>query len=402
MGAYIASFFNEKAKKFVEGRKNIFSKIKERIAYNDKFIWMHVASLGEFEQGRPLIELIKKRHPEYKILLTFFSPSGYEVRKDYDKADIITYLPMDTSWNAKKFIQIVNPAITIFIKYEFWGNYLSELKKNQIPTYAVSAIFREQQVFFKWYGGWYRSFLKNFRHLFVQDSNSKNLLSSIGFKNVSIVGDTRFDRVLAIAKESNDLPLIEAFATEDRTLVAGSTWPNDEDVILPYFNTHKELKLIIAPHEIHESHIESIISKLERPYIRYTQATEEQVKQSDCIIIDCIGLLSSIYKYGNVAYIGGGFGVGIHNILEAAVYGMPVIFGHNYHKFREAVEMVKSGSAFPISNKEEFDKTMNDFYSKNSDSLEKAASQAKIFVANNSGASEKVMEAIFQDSNDKE
>lgn len=392
---YMASFFNDKAKKFVEGRKNVFSFLKERIVFNDKFIWMHVSSLGEFEQGRPIIEAIKKEHPEYKIILTFFSPSGYEVRKNYDGAEIVCYLPMDTSWNAKKFIRIVNPSIAIFIKYEFWGNYLAELKKHDVPTYIVSAIFRKEQVFFKSYGGWYRNFLYNFEHLFVQDANSKNLLESIGIKNVSVVGDTRFDRVLAIAKASKELPIVSAFKGDKNVLVAGSSWPKDEAFMLPYFNERQNMKLIIAPHEIHESHLEEIISKLNRPYVRYSKATPEEAAKADCLIIDCFGLLSSIYRYGEVAYVGGGFGVGIHNILEAAVYGMPVVFGPNYHKFREAVEMVKVGGAFPIQDGNDFGKLMDDLMNTESDSFKRASAEARQFVSDNCGATEAVLAALF-------
>ncbi|HQJ90960.1 MAG TPA: glycosyltransferase N-terminal domain-containing protein, partial [Paludibacteraceae bacterium] len=296
--AKIASLFNDKAAKFVSGRKDVFSFLKSRITYNDKFIWMHVSSLGEFEQGRPIIEKLKRSHSEYKIILTFFSPSGYEVRKNYEGADIICYLPMDTSWNARKFVKLVNPSIAIFIKYEFWGNYLSELNKKQIPTYIVSAIFRESQVFFKSYGGWYRSFLHNFKHLFVQDNNSKILLAGIGIKNVSIVGDTRFDRVLAIANASKELPIVKAFKGDSKVLMVGSLWPKDEDFILPYFNEHKNIKMVIAPHEVHESHITDILSKINRPCIRYTKATEEEAAKAECLIIDCFGLLSSIYRYG--------------------------------------------------------------------------------------------------------
>lgn len=392
---YIASFFNDKAKKFVAGRKGVFSFLAERIVFNDKFIWMHVSSLGEFEQGRPIIEAIKREHPEYKIVLTFFSPSGYEVRKNYEGAEIICYLPMDTSWNAAKFIRIVNPSIAIFIKYEFWGNYLSELKKRDIPTYIVSAIFREEQVFFKSYGGWYRNFLYNFKHLFVQDKNSQDLLASIGITNVSVVGDTRFDRVLAIAKASKELPIVSAFKGEKPVLVAGSSWPKDEAFLLPYFNQRSDMKLIIAPHEIHESHLEDIISKLKRPYVRYSQTTPEEAAKADCLIIDCFGLLSTIYRYGEVAYIGGGFGVGIHNILEAAVYGMPVVFGPNYQKFREAVEMAKVGGAFPIQDGAEFDRLMDDLMNTESETFKKAAAEAQKFVADNCGASEAVLQALF-------
>lgn len=395
-GAWIASFFDDKAKKFVEGRKDVFTTLSTKIDPQSKYVWIHAASLGEFEQGRPIIEKLKVLKPEYKILLTFFSPSGYEVRKNYDGADIVCYLPMDTSWNAKKFLSIVRPSYAIFIKYEFWRNYLTYLKDNQIPTYIVSAIFRPQQAFFKWYGGWYRSILKNFTHLFVQNQESKDLLSSIGVTNVSLAGDTRFDRVADIAAKAKQLPIVESFVNNSKVFVAGSSWPKDEDVLIPYMNKHPELKFIIAPHEIHEEHLERIISQLKRSYVRYTKTTEEEAKNADCLIVDCFGLLSSIYRYGQVAYIGGGFGVGIHNILEAAVYGIPVIFGPNYKKFKEAVDMVERGGAYSISNYDEFARYMDDFYTEGSSLYQKTAQVAADYSKENKGATDKVIMKIFE------
>ncbi len=390
----LVSPFNEKAAKFIAGRKDVFSFLKEKIEPNTKYVWVHVASLGEFEQGRPIIEAIRRMHPEYKLLLTFFSPSGYEVRKDYQGADIIAYLPMDTAWNARKFIRITKPSVAIFIKYEFWMNYLSQLKKHQIPTYIVSAIFRDSQAFFKWYGRWYSRLLKNYNHLFVQDQNSIDLLNSIGIENASIAGDTRCDRVVEIALQAKELPIIQAFKGESKILVAGSSWPKDENLIIPYFNANKGFKLIIAPHQTDENHIREIAGKLERSYVRYTQTTTEEAQNADCIIIDCIGLLSSIYRYGEIAYIGGGFGVGIHNILEAAVYGMPVIFGPNYKKFREAVEIIKSGAGFPVNNEEELNQILDELLN-NSQALTNTSAIAYDFVRSNCGATEQVVKAIF-------
>lgn len=395
VGAWFASFFSEKAKKFVEGRKGVFDLLQENIGADDSCLWVHAASLGEFEQGRPIIEKVRQLRPDLKILVTFFSPSGYEVRKNYDGADWVCYLPMDTSWNARKFLSVVHPSYAVFIKYEFWMNYLSILKEEKIPTYIVSAIFRKDQVFFKWYGGWYRDILKNFTHLFVQNSTSVELLQSVGVTNVSLVGDTRFDRVADIAEQAKSLPLVEAFAGDAPVFVAGSSWPKDEDIIIPYINAHPEIKFIIAPHEIHEEHLGRIIGQLDRTHVRYTQADEISAANADCLIIDCFGLLSSIYRYGKVAYVGGGFGVGIHNILEAAVYGIPVIFGPNYRKFMEAVELVGRGGAYSIQGTEDFNRLMNDLYQSGSDLYTKSAEVASSYSKENKGATEKVLKGIF-------
>lgn len=394
-GAWIASFFDDKAKKFVEGRKGVFEMLQEKIDPQAKYVWIHAASLGEFEQGRPIIEKLRVVKPEYKILLTFFSPSGYEVRKNYEGADLVCYLPMDNSWNAKKFVSLVKPACAIFIKYEFWMNYLSALKMNNVPTYIVSAIFRESQAFFQWYGKWYKNILKSFTHLFVQNEESMRLLKSVDITNVSLVGDTRFDRVADIAANAKPQPLIDKFQGNSPVFIVGSSWPKDEDILLPYFNEHPEMKLIIAPHEIHEEHLQQIIGKLNRPYVRFTQANEENVASADCLIIDCFGLLSSIYRYGKVAYIGGGFGVGIHNILEASVYGIPVLFGPNYQRFKEAVDMVKRGGAYSIDSAERFAELMNDFYSADSKLYDKTARVASDYSKENIGATDKVLKGIF-------
>lgn len=391
-----SKFNNNKATLFLSGRENVFALLEQKRLPGEHYVWFHAASLGEFEQGRPIMESLKNSHPEFKILLTFFSPSGYEVRKDYQGADIICYLPMDMSWNVKRFLDIVQPDCAIFIKYEFWMNYLLELKKRQIKTYIVSAIFRESQLFFRSYGGFYRRLLKSFTHLFVQNDESVRLLHSIGFDNVTKVGDTRFDRVADIAAKSNDLPIVQAFKSDAKVLIAGSSWPNDENILLPYFNQNFPLKLIIAPHEIDEEHLQSIISQLKRPYIRYSQATIENVKEADCLIIDCFGLLSSIYRYGEIAYIGGGFGVGIHNILEAAVYGIPVIFGPNYKKFQEAVDLIELGGAFSIADYTGFSRLMSDLLVDNSSLYASSAAVSNDYSQRNRGATIKVLDIIFK------
>lgn len=391
-----SKFNNNKATLFLSGRENVFALLEQKRLPGEHYVWFHAASLGEFEQGRPIMESLKNSHPEFKILLTFFSPSGYEVRKDYQGADIICYLPMDMSWNVKRFLDIVQPDCAIFIKYEFWMNYLLELKKRQIKTYIVSAIFRESQLFFRSYGGFYRRLLKSFTHLFVQNDESVRLLHSIGFDNVTKVGDTRFDRVADIAAKSKDLPIVQAFKSDAKVLIAGSSWPNDENILLPYFNQNFPLKLIIAPHEIDEEHLQSIISQLKRPYIRYSQATIENVKEADCLIIDCFGLLSSIYRYGEIAYIGGGFGVGIHNILEAAVYGIPVIFGPNYKKFQEAVDLIELGGAFSIADYTGFSRLMSDLLVDNSSLYASSAAVSNDYSQRNRGATIKVLDIIFK------
>jgi 3-deoxy-D-manno-octulosonic-acid transferase len=395
--------FNEKAAKFVAGRKHVFSVLKEKIDPESRYIWVHVASLGEFEQGRPVMETIRKQHPEYKILLTFFSPSGYEVQKNYQGADIISYLPMDTGWNARKFIRIVKPSVAIFIKYEFWVNYMTQLKKHEVPTYIVSAIFRESQAFFKWYGGWYRKILLNYNCLFVQDQHSVDLLKSIGIKNVFIAGDTRCDRVSQIARKSKDLPAIQSFKDADsrKIVVVGSSWSKDEELVISYFNRHPNLKMIIAPHEIGEERIREIMSKLKRPFVRYTRITESDVADTDCIILDCIGVLSSVYRYGEIAYVGGGFGSGIHNILEAAVYGIPVIFGPNYKKFREAVEITAVGGGYSVTGQEELDNILDELLNPDSDLLKNTSEIAGKFVNSSCGATNHVVEKIFSDLNNR-
>jgi 3-deoxy-D-manno-octulosonic-acid transferase len=389
--AKVAALFSSKPAKMLEGQKRAFMYLLNNLDPYDKHIWVHAASLGEFEQGRPLIERIRKDYPKYKIVLTFFSPSGYEVRKDYKGADYVCYLPFDTPDNAMMFVRIVKPVVAYFIKYEFWRNYLRELHKNDVPAYSISSIFRPNQIFFRWYGKSYREVLHCFDHFFVQNEESKKLLFSAGVTFSTVVGDTRFDRVLDIRAEAQPLPLVERFKGDALTLVAGSSWGPDEDIIISYFNAHPEMKLVIAPHVVSDSHLKEIESKLKRPFVRYTQATEESVQQADCLIIDCYGLLSSIYRYGEISYVGGGFGVGIHNVLEAAVYGIPVIFGPKNKKFREARHLLEQKGGFEIRNYQEFETLMNRFLSDKA-YLQSSGKAAGDYVKNNSGALEKIME----------
>lgn len=356
LGVKIASLRHEKARKIIDGQAVTMQRLKKELSPEGGYIWIHAASLGEFEQGRPLIEMIRRNHPDAKILLTFFSPSGYEVRHNFPLVDAVVYLPFDTKKNVRQFLDTVKPRMAIFVKYEFWGNYLNELKLRGIPTYIISAIFRESQPFFKPWGGEFRKMLTYFTHIYVQDEGSRELLAGIGIKNVTVAGDTRFDRVTDIMESCVEIPQAAALTRDaSLTIVAGSTWPPDESYLLPCFNAHPGMKLIIAPHEVNEERIAAIESQLNRPSCRLSTATPEEAAKCDCIIVDCYGKLSSAYRYGNIAYIGGGFGVGIHNLNEAAVYDIPVIFGPHYHKFKEARDLIKCKGGFSFSNKEEFD-----------------------------------------------
>ena len=393
LGVKLAALFSDKPAKMVKGYREVFDLLQRKIDRNAQYIWFHAASLGEFEQGRPLIERIRKEYPQYKILQTFFSPSGYEVRKNYDGADIVCYLPIDTPSNVKKFVDLVNPCMVFFVKYEFWQNYLNTLYKKGIPVYSVSSIFRSNQIFFRWYGKGYQQVLKTFAHLFVQNEESKQLLAGIGVNNTTVVGDTRFDRVLDICAAAKQLPLVQKFKGDALTFVAGSSWEPDEDIFIKYFNAHPEMKLIIAPHVVNDSHLKEIESKLQRSSIRYTKATEENVQQADCLMIDCYGLLSSIYRYGEISYIGGGFGVGIHNVLEAAVYGIPVIFGPNNKKFREAQHLLANKGGFEINSYEDFEQLMNKFLTDEA-YLKQSGKAAGDYVKGNAGAMEKIMKRV--------
>ena len=406
-GIAIASLFNEKVRKMWRGEREAFKILKQKVDPNAKYIWFHAASLGEFEQGRPLMERIRKEYPQYKILLTFYSPSGYEVRKNYEGADIICYMPVDTRLNAIRFLRLVRPVMAFFIKYEFWSNFLHILKHRNIPTYSVSSIFREDQVFFKWYGRSYAGVLKCFTRFFVQNEESKRLLEGIGIKDVDVVGDTRFDRVLQIKEAAKQLPICEAFRTgvassqsadvphhDFKVFVAGSSWPPDENIFIPFFNEHKDWRLLIAPHVIAEEHLKLILSLIkDKKVVRYTQTTPEEAAEADVLIIDCFGLLSSMYNYGDVAYIGGGFGVGIHNTLEAAVWNMPVIFGPNNKKFQEAQGLLKSGGGFEINTYEDFSGLMNSLMN-DEVFLKQAGDKAGTFVAHLAGATDKVLASV--------
>ena len=406
-GIAIASLFNEKVRKMWRGEREAFKILKQKVDPNAKYIWFHAASLGEFEQGRPLMERIRKDYPQYKILLTFYSPSGYEVRKNYEGADIICYMPVDTRLNAIRFLRLVRPVMAFFIKYEFWSNFLHILKHRNIPTYSVSSIFREDQVFFKWYGRSYAGVLKCFTRFFVQNEESKRLLESIGITDVDVVGDTRFDRVLQIKEAAKHLPICEAFRTgvassqsadvphhDFKVFVAGSSWPPDENIFIPFFNEHKDWRLLIAPHVIAEEHLKLILSLIKgKKVVRYTQTTPEEAAEADVLIIDCFGLLSSMYNYGDVAYIGGGFGVGIHNTLEAAVWNMPVIFGPNNKKFQEAQGLLKSGGGFEINTYEDFSGLMSSLMNDET-FLKQAGDKAGAFVAHLAGATDKVLASV--------
>lgn len=396
----LTSLFNKKAKKMLAGQGETFSVLAEKIDLQARYIWFHAASLGEFEQGRPSIEKIRKEKPEYKILLTFFSPSGYEVRKDYPGADVVCYLPFDFRSNARKFLDLVKPEIAIFIKYEFWMNYLNFLKNRNIPVYIISAIFRPDQIFFRWYGYRYRNVLNDFDWFFVQDENSLKLLKQFNHHNITISGDTRFDRVYEVAGQRKKLPLIEKFVhptgRKQLVLVAGSTWEKDEEILIPFFNRHPEIKLIIAPHETKESRIAEVADRLKRPYSIYSHADEKEIEKADCLIIDCIGLLSSIYRYGEIAYIGGGFGVGIHNILEAAVYGISVLFGPNYGKSREARELIACKGAFPVSGEADFSAQMNNLIAY-PELIQTAGEKAKNYVVDNLGATQTIFDKVFSE-----
>lgn len=397
IGVWVASFFSKKVRAMWKGEHQTFRVLREKIDPNAMYIWFHAASLGEFEQGRPIMEAIRREHPGYKILLTFFSPSGYEVRKNYDGADVVVYLPIDTKRNASRFLRLTNPVMAFFIKYEFWSNYLHMLKECHVPTFSVSSIFRPNQIFFRAYGKGYGKVLDCFTHFFVQNEESRDLLQSIGIDCVSVTGDTRFDRVLQIRDAGKSLPIVENFVggtAEDRphVFIAGSSWPPDEDIFIRYFNEHRDWKLIIAPHVIGDDHMKQILGKLERKTVRYTEATTENVVGAECLIIDCFGLLSSIYRYADVTYVGGGFGVGIHNVLEAAVWGKPVIFGPNNKNFQEAQGLLKAGGGFEITSYDDFVGVMRKLA--DDKALEQSRERAGGFVESLAGATRQIMKEV--------
>ncbi len=392
----LASVKNRKARLLLEGQSRTFSYLREHLHPAGGYIWIHASSLGEFEQGRPLIEMIRRDYPNARILLSFFSPSGYEVRKNYNQVDAVCYLPFDLPGNVKTFLDLVKPSMAIFVKYEFWGNYLHELDRRGIPTYSISAIFRPSQVFFKPWGGKMRKILSHFDKLFVQNEESRQLLQGIGIHQVEVSGDTRFDRVAHVREQTKQFPTIERFVSTARlTVVMGSSWEPDEDLMIPYFNTHPGMKLIIAPHEFDRERLLAIMSRIKRPTGLFSQALPATSSQLDCIIIDSFGLLSSLYRYGQIAMVGGGFGAGIHNINEAAVYGMPVIFGPNYHKFSEAKDLIACGGGFAVSTADEFRSVMDRLLS-DTDELRRAGSIAEHYIQSHLGATQLIYDQIKQ------
>lgn len=403
LGMLIAAIFHKKARKMVVGIGQTYLLLRRHIKKTDRVVWFHAASLGEFEQGRPLMERLRVEHPEYKILLTFYSPSGYEVRKDYEGADLVCYLPFDTPGNALSFLRLAHPEIAIFIKYEFWTNYLITCRRKGIKTYSVSSIFRPDQYFFKWHMfGKYPTLkpLRQFDHLFVQNESSKKLLADFGINCVTVVGDTRLDRVIAIKNAAAPLPLVEQFAGDSPCFIAGSSWGPDEEIYIPYFAQHKDWKLIIAPHVISETHlkeIEALLNDNGITHVRYTQLEKNEVPASSevgALIVNCFGKLSSIYRYGKVALVGGGFGVGIHNVPEAAVYGIPVLFGPNNQKFREAQALKACGGSFEYQDNASFAALMDNFIN-NPEALKKAGDAADGYINANAGATDKCFNAIF-------
>lgn len=383
-------YFSKKMRYFVEGRQKTFQILKEKIQPNQSYIWIHTASLGEFEQGVPLIEAWKKKYPNKKVVWTFFSPSGYEIRKNHQLADVVVYLPLDVPVLVNKFLDIISPEQVFFVKYEFWPNYLKELQKRKIPTYLISGIFRENQLFFKKQGGFYREILKAFTHFFVQNKESKQLLQSIGYENVTIHGDTRFDRVLSFATQLLPKPEIEQFVNKEKTIVVGSSWIDDEEHYLPYLNSSENVKWIIAPHDIKEEKIQKLQEAIKLKSIRYTQIANKPLENYQVLIIDTIGQLFSIYPYATIAYVGGGFKTGLHNILEPAVFGTPIIIGPKYNKFQEAKDLVKLGGCISVENSNELSKTFFHLL-KDTDRRNNIFQINKKYVEQNQQATEKVM-----------
>ncbi|MGK0329178.1 MAG: 3-deoxy-D-manno-octulosonic-acid transferase [Polaribacter sp.] len=390
MSLRIVAIFNKKIKLFVDGRKETFHKIAD--LKKDKTIWFHAASLGEFEQARPIIEDLKKNHNQYKILVTFFSPSGYEVTKNYNFADVICYLPLDSKLNARKFIEEVKPSIAIFIKYEFWPNLLNELKKKEVSTILVSGILREKQLFFKWYGGFMRKSLEAFDHFFVQNKESKELLKLISFKNVTIAGDTRFDRVSEILEQDNLLNFISEFKNNQYTMVAGSTWKEDEELLVQYINNEasENEKFIIAPHNIKSEAILELQKSINKKTVLYSAKENKVLEEYQVFIIDTIGILTKIYASADIAYVGGGLKTGLHNILEPATFGIPILIGNKYNKFKEAVDLVNIGGCISVKNQEEF--TENLITLKNDENYRKRTGIInKRYIEDNLGATKLIM-----------
>jgi len=390
----IASVRNRKARAMLNGQQETLDILSKLPAASER-IWVHAASLGEFEQGRPLIELIKRDRPQAQVILSFFSPSGYEVRKNYPLADAVVYLPFDLPRNVTRFLDAAKPTMAIFIKYEFWGNYLSELKRRGIATYIISAIFRDSQMFFKSWGGEFRKMLTCFNTIFVQDENSRELLHGIGVDNVMVTGDTRFDRVAAVRDNARSIEVVEQMLDGGPlTIVAGSSWEPDEDLLIPYFNTHPNVTLIIAPHEFDRERLGQMLSRIKRPAGLYSMTSVADAAHLDCLIIDTFGLLSSLYRYGDIAYVGGGFGTGIHNINEAAVYGIPVVFGPRYQKFREAVDLVEAGGAITVSDQASFNAAL-DTLTTDAAARRERGTIARDYIQSHLGATQAVYSHIF-------
>lgn len=399
----LLALFSPKMKLFVEGRKSVFQTLKDKIHAEDKVFWFHAASLGEYEQGLPVVEKIKTQFPHHKIVITFFSPSGYEVRKNNTIADVTVYLPLDSKSNAKQFLDLVHPEKVFFIKYEFWPNYLNELNQRQISTYLISGIFREKQVFFKWYGGFYRNALKTFNYFFVQNEKSKNLLQSIGFTNVRVSGDTRFDRVVAILEKDNTLDFIEQFKNNQTIIVIGSSWPKDEELLVNFINQSADnVKFIIAPHNIKEVQISNLKSQITKSTILFSEKDEmlkrvqnDKISDYQVFIIDTIGILTKIYSYADIAYVGGGFGnPGVHNILEPATFGIPIVIGSNYSHFAEATALVGLEGCVSVKNQSELNETF-DLLLQNEDERCEKGHICSTFVQMNKGATDRILNAIF-------
>lgn len=387
----IASLFNSKAKLWINGRKDIFNQIQSQVNSTDNIAWFHCASLGEFEQGKPVIEAYKLKYPNNKILVTFFSPSGYELRKNYEGADYVFYLPIDTKSNAKKFTEIIQPNVAFFVKYEFWNFYLEQLSNEKIPTYLISGVFRENQLFFKWYGAWYKKMLHYFTHFFVQNTKSEMLLKEIGFNNTTISGDTRFDRVYQNSLSPEELPIIKAFKNDQKIIIGGSSWHEEEIILAKYYQTNQSnFKLIIAPHDIAENHIQQIEKLFNNNCIRYSKANEQNVLNENVLIIDNIGILANTYQYTNIAFVGGGFTGALHNILEPTSFGNLILFGPKHQKFHEAQDLINNGSAFIIKNEIDLNKIISEKIS----NLNEIKMINKAFISNNKGATNIILKQI--------
>lgn len=398
----VSGIFSDKMKLFTEGRKEIFSLLRKNIAPDDKVIWFHAASLGEYEQAVPVIEAVKEQFPGHKIAITFFSPSGYEVKKHSALADVITYLPLDTPGNVRLFLDLVHPEWALFIKYEFWPNFLRELKIREIPTLLVSGVFRKDQVFFKVYGGWMRSYLKTFQHFFVQNKSSRDLINSIGFKNVTISGDTRFDRVSNQLKQNNHVDFAEEFKDTNLCVVAGSTWPEDEDLMIDFINKAPDnVKFLIAPHTLKPARIKQLQQRLKVKTVLFTEKQGKDLAGFKVMIVNTIGLLTKIYNYADIAYVGGAAGdTGLHNILEPATFGVPVIIGKNFEKFPEAFELQKEGALFPVENKDEFSQILQKLIRDN-DLRNKTKRISASYISRNTGATQIITEYLLKNSPDK-